>query len=126
MIVARLMRSNPRFVSEAGNFNLSAAAWKLPPSCTLPSATMAGTKRKHGDDSTDTVYNSKSRSRPSAEARIDPTYGQRSAIPGLDDDTIMEGEDGDLKYDEEMDAMTYLRSVRLVHQVCIKSKEEPS
>ena len=81
----------------------------------LPSATMAGTKRKHGEDSPDAFYSNKSRSRPSVEARIDPTYGQRSAIPGLDDDTIMEGEDEDLNYDEEMDALAYLRSVRLVN-----------
>ncbi|KAE9372454.1 hypothetical protein N431DRAFT_457167 [Stipitochalara longipes BDJ] len=73
---------------------------------------MAGTKRKHGEDSPDAVYTNKSRSRPSGEARIDPTYGQRSAIPGLDDDTTMEGEGQDLNYDEEMDALTYLRSVR--------------
>ncbi len=85
---------------------------------------MAGTKRKYGDESSDTVYTSKSRSRPSVEARVDPTYGQRSAIPGLDDDTIMEGEDEDLNYNEEMDALAYLRSVRLVHTIRIRSKEK--
>jgi hypothetical protein len=49
------------------------------------------------------------------EARVDPTYGQRSAIPGLDDDTTMNGDDGDdgeLNYEEDMDALAYLRSVR--------------
>jgi hypothetical protein len=76
---------------------------------------MAGTKRKHGEESSEAVYTSKSRSRPSVEGRIDPTYGQRSAIPGLDDDTVMEGDDEDLNYDEGMDALAYLRSVRLVH-----------
>ncbi len=76
---------------------------------------MAGTKRKHGEESSEAVYASNSRSRPSVEGRIDPTYGQRSAIPGLDDDTIMEGDDEDLNYDEGMDALAYLRSVRLVH-----------
>lgn len=85
---------------------------------------MAGKKRKHGDDSLDAVFTNKSRSRPSAEGRIDPTYGQRSAIPGLDDDTIMEGEDKNLNYDGEMDALAYLRSVRLVHSTCDPSKEE--
>jgi len=90
----------------------------------LPSVTMGGTKRKHGDDSTDALYTNKSRSRPSGEARIDPTYGQRSAIPGLDDDTIMEGEDEDLNYDEEMDALAYLRSVRLVGLLYVRSEEE--
>jgi hypothetical protein len=89
----------------------------------LLSARMAGTKRKHGDDSPDTVYTNKLRSRPSGEARIDPTYGQRSAIPGLDDDTIMEGESDDLNYDEEMDALTYLRSVRLVNLVRVRGQE---
>ncbi|PMD14447.1 hypothetical protein NA56DRAFT_694090 [Hyaloscypha hepaticicola] len=73
---------------------------------------MAGMKRKHGEDSSEAVYTSKSRSRPSVEGRIDPTYGQRSAIPGLDDDTIIDGDDQDLNYDEEMDALAYLRSVR--------------
>jgi hypothetical protein len=85
---------------------------------------MAGTKRKHDDESPDTVYTNKSRSRPSIEARVDPTYGQRSAIPGLDDDTMMEGDDEDLNYDEEMDALSYLRSVRLVHSLNLPSKEE--
>jgi hypothetical protein len=88
------------------------------------SSIMAGKKRKHGDDSPDAVFTNKSRSRPSAEGRIDPTYGQRSAIPGLDNSTIMEGEDEDLSYDEEMDALAYLRSVRLVHSICVPSKEK--
>jgi hypothetical protein len=73
---------------------------------------MAGTKRKHAEESSEKFYSNKSRSRPSVEARIDPTYGQRSAIPGLDDDTTMEGEDEDFSYGEEMDALVYLRAVR--------------
>jgi hypothetical protein len=73
---------------------------------------MAGTKRKYGEEASEAVYSNKSRSRPSVEARVDPTYGQRSAIPGLDDDTTMEGEDDDLNYDGEMDALAYLRAVR--------------
>jgi hypothetical protein len=81
-------------------------------------AIMAGIKRRHGEELSDTVYSNKSRSRPSIEARVDPTYGQRSAIPGLDDDTTMEGEEDDLTYDEEMDALAYLRSVRLVNFFC--------
>lgn len=80
----------------------------------LPAATMGGTKRKNEEEYSGEVYSNKSRSRPSVEARIDPTYGQRSAIPGLDDDTTMEGEEDDLNYDEEMDALAYLRAVRLV------------
>ena len=71
---------------------------------------MADNKRKQQEESTDELYSNKSRSRPSATARLDPTYGQRSAIP-LDE----EGEDdADLQYDEEMDALAYLKSVRLV------------
>ena len=46
------------------------------------------------------------------EARVDPTYGQRSAIPGLDDDTVMEGDEDTLDYDEDMEALKYLRAVR--------------
>lgn len=83
---------------------------------------MAGTKRKHGDESPEMVYTNKSRSRPSVAAGIDPTYGQRSAIPGLDDDTIMEGDDDDLNYDEEMDALKYLRSVRSVDSTPLRDQ----
>jgi hypothetical protein len=73
---------------------------------------MGGTKRKHGGESANEVYNNKSRSRPSAEARVDPTYGQRSALPGLDDELRVDGEDDGLDYGEEMDAISYLRAVR--------------
>lgn len=74
---------------------------------------MTGTKRKSRGDTPEEVYNHRARSKPSAEARVDPTYGQRSAIPGLDDDTVQD--EGGLDYDdEEMDALAYLRAVRLV------------
>lgn len=76
-------------------------------------STMAGTKRKSPPDSSDGLCSNKSRSRPAVEARVDPTYGQRSAIPVLDDDT-RHGEEDDLVYDEDMDALAYLRSVRSV------------
>lgn len=71
---------------------------------------MGGTKRKI-EASSDGIYSNKSRSRPSAETKCDPTYGQRSAIPGLDDDTGFEEGDG-YTYDEDADAIAYLRSVR--------------
>lgn len=73
---------------------------------------MADNKRKHETDSTtDELYSNKSRSRPSATARLDPTYGQRSAFP-VDE----EGEeDGETQYDDDMDALAYLKSVRLVN-----------
>lgn len=119
-IFTRLIRERSLLTNhEAANFNLIRME-----ACTVPSATMAGTKRKYGEDSQEAVYTNKSRSRTSVEARIDPTYGQRSAIPGLDDDTIMDGGNEDLNYDEEMDALAYLRSVRLVYPACFRSKEE--
>lgn len=73
---------------------------------------MADNKRKQElDSSTDELYSNKSRARPSATARLDPTYGQRSAFP-VDE----EGEeDGEFAYDDEMDALAYLKSVRLVN-----------
>jgi hypothetical protein len=72
---------------------------------------MGGIKRKSGSEFQSEGYNKKSRS--AIEPRIDPTYGQRSAIPGLDDDTAFN--DGDeLDYSEDMDALAYLRSVRSV------------
>lgn len=73
---------------------------------------MAGMKRKHGVNPSDGVEFYTSSSRTSFEARIDPTYGQRSAIPGLDDQTVMEGDKDTLDYDDEMDALRYLRAVR--------------
>jgi hypothetical protein len=36
----------------------------------------------------------------------------------------MDGGNEELNYDEEMDALGYLRSVRLVHPGCFRSKEE--
>lgn len=84
-----------------------------PPSTPSSTNKMAGTKRKQDEDSPGALYSNKSRSRPSVEARVDPTYGQRSAIPGLDD-TAFDGDEDGLNYDEDMDALAYLRSVRLV------------
>ncbi|KAF4624503.1 hypothetical protein G7Y89_g13667 [Cudoniella acicularis] len=73
---------------------------------------MSGGKRKHDPDSPGELYSNKSRSRPSAEARVDPTYGQRSALPGLDDENRSLGDGGDLEYDDDLDALSYLRAVR--------------
>lgn len=76
-------------------------------------------KRKQPDSNpSDTIYTSK-RSRPNqldgsddspatAQSRIDPTYGQRGAFPGLDDAV---GED-ELFYGPANDGMEYLRMVR--------------
>ena len=75
---------------------------------------MAGTKRKHTQDSSNELYSNKSRAKPIVEARVDPTYGQRSALPGLDDDANIDGYDEEVNYDDQ-DALSYLRAVRLVH-----------
>ena len=70
---------------------------------------MSFNKRKHDDDPS---Y--KKRSRGEVNAPVDPTYGQRSAIPGLDDDTRGDSDGDSLNYDEDLDALAYLRAVRLV------------
>lgn len=49
------------------------------------------------------------------QGRIDPTYGQRSAFPGLDGEGGFAEEDDDLDYGDDAGAMSYLRSVRYVH-----------
>ncbi|KFY05083.1 hypothetical protein O988_00285 [Pseudogymnoascus sp. VKM F-3808] len=46
------------------------------------------------------------------QGRIDPTYGQRSAFPGLDGEGGFAEEDDDLDYGDDAGAMSYLRSVR--------------
>ncbi|CAD6498945.1 BgTH12-04600 [Blumeria graminis f. sp. triticale] len=57
------------------------------------------------------IYSSKSRSRPPNEALIDPVYGQRSALPGLDDvyvaDDCVDSTNG-----IGIEALAYLRAVR--------------
>lgn len=74
---------------------------------------MSATKRKYDPDSPGQLYSNKSRSRPTAEARVDPTYGQRSAIPGLDDETGGDDDGDSLDYDEDgSNALSYLRAVR--------------
>lgn len=47
-----------------------------------------------------------------AEGKPDPTYGQRAAFPGLDDDEPALLTDDDLEYEENGDALAYLRAVR--------------
>ena len=80
-----------------------------------------GSKRKHtGSSPGDTLFNKRSRQSqdhgsdddsPTAaqsQSRIDPTYGQRGAFPGLDDSI---GDD-DLFYGPASDGVEYLRMVR--------------
>ncbi|KAL2150282.1 hypothetical protein VTH82DRAFT_7958 [Thermothelomyces myriococcoides] len=46
------------------------------------------------------------------ENKPDPTYGQRAAFPGLDDDDSAQISDEDLEFEENSDALAYLRAVR--------------
>ncbi|KFY28854.1 hypothetical protein V493_02732 [Pseudogymnoascus sp. VKM F-4281 (FW-2241)] len=46
------------------------------------------------------------------QGRIDPTYGQRSAFPGLDEGGGFTAEDDDLDYGDDDGAISYLRAVR--------------
>ena len=48
----------------------------------------------------------------SGQARVDPTYGQRSAFPGLDSYSAYAEEDDDLEYGDDIEALQYLQSVR--------------
>ena len=45
--------------------------------------------------------------KPQTAAKVDPTYGQRGAFPGLDD-----GPDDELFYGPADDGLAYLRMVR--------------
>lgn len=76
-------------------------------------------KRKHFDDQDgeSAIYNKRSRLNnlngsddlpTSSQSRIDPTYGQRGAFPGLDDSHDDEG----LFYGPASDGLEYLRMVR--------------
>ena len=47
-----------------------------------------------------------------SEGKPDPTYGQRAAFPGLDDDDSAQITDDDLEFEEMGDALAYLRAVR--------------
>ncbi|KAK4136954.1 hypothetical protein BT67DRAFT_417536 [Trichocladium antarcticum] len=46
------------------------------------------------------------------EGKPDPTYGQRAAFPGLDDDEPGQIIDDDLEYEEDFGALAYLKAVR--------------
>ena len=46
--------------------------------------------------------------KPSTAAKVDPTYGQRGAFPGLDEDGVEE----QLFYGPADDGLAYLRMVR--------------
>lgn len=49
------------------------------------------------------------------QGRIDPTYGQRSAFPGLDEESGFGEKDDDLDYGDNAEALSYLRAVRCVN-----------
>ena len=57
-------------------------------------------------------HSSNGPSKGATQGRIDPTYGQRSAFPGLDEDSGFAVEDEDLDYEEDVGALSYLRTVR--------------
>ncbi|EKD11971.1 hypothetical protein MBM_09834 [Drepanopeziza brunnea f. sp. 'multigermtubi' MB_m1] len=73
---------------------------------------MSTLKRKSRGDTPEEVYNSAKHRKSTIEARVDPTTGQRSALPGLDDHVLQYSDDGDFDYDNNMDALAYLRAVR--------------
>jgi hypothetical protein len=82
-----------------------------------------GSKRNHNalaaDDNDEPRYPSNKRRREQqnskskqAEGKPDPTYGQRAAFPGLDDDEPAQLTDDDLEFEQNTDALAYLRAVR--------------
>ncbi len=82
-----------------------------------------GTKRGHqalaGDGSDESSSFSTKRRREQhsskpkqSEGKPDPTYGQRVAFPGLDGDGASNIIDDDLEFEEDTDALAYLRAVR--------------
>lgn len=80
---------------------------------------MTGAKRKRPSSPESTsIYSSKTRAKAVVEARVDPTYGQRSALPGLDIGNGQEYDcDGAGSCSEEdgeigVLAIEYLQSVR--------------
>jgi hypothetical protein len=84
-----------------------------------------GSKRDYdalaGDDTDESPSSSSKRRRDQQHARQtskpkpgegkpDPTYGQRAAFPGLDGPAHLS--DDDLEFEEDGDALAYLRAVR--------------
>ena len=68
-------------------------------------STHSSTKRRRDHQ------HSKQNSKPKpAEGKPDPTYGQRAAFPGLDGPSQIS--DDDLEFEEDGDALAYLRAVR--------------
>jgi hypothetical protein len=55
--------------------------------------------------------NKRRREQPVELPKPDPTYGQRAAFPGLDGDDPVP-QDDDLEFEEQTDALAYLRAVR--------------
>jgi hypothetical protein len=82
-----------------------------------------GSKRDHNaiaaEDNEQSSYSPSKRRREQqsskprqAEGKPDPTYGQRTAFPGLDDEDATQITDDDLEFEETGDALAYLRAVR--------------
>ncbi len=52
-------------------------------------------------------------SKANSQPRVDPTYGQRSAFPGLDSySAYVDNDDDDLEYGDDIEALQYLQAVR--------------
>lgn len=47
-----------------------------------------------------------------SKPRIDPTYGQASAFPGLDSYSAYADKEDDLDYEDDIEALQYLQAVR--------------
>ncbi|KAH6628322.1 hypothetical protein F5144DRAFT_578660 [Chaetomium tenue] len=80
-----------------------------------------GPKRNHnavmaGDDNESSSNKRRREQQPSkpkqVEGKPDPTYGQRTAFPGLDDDGSAQFSDDDLEFEQNAEALAYLRAVR--------------
>lgn len=72
-----------------------------------------GLKRKLDDGDTPTqLYSNKARKKPSTEASLDPVYGQRSALPGLDPGTLEDGDGEETNPEGGISPLMYLRAVR--------------
>jgi len=50
--------------------------------------------------------------KPKQQPRVDPTYGQTSAFPGLDSYSAYQAEEDDLEYEDDIEALQYLQAVR--------------
>jgi single-stranded DNA-binding protein len=113
----------PKFPKPKWILNLDSRKTRLIDTTFKAPVTM-GPKRNHnavtaGDDN-DSSYSSSNKRRreqqnskpKQVEGKPDPTYGQRTAFPGLDDDGSAQISDDDLEFEANAEALAYLRAVR--------------